>query len=49
LLDIESGVIVICDVRYLSANCSLAWPMCFDLEPMYPTDRHTSNRGQTTL
>jgi len=39
--DLESGVLVTCDVGYLCANFSLPRPLCLDLGPMYATDDKT--------
>jgi len=53
--DLESGVRVMCDVGYLSANFSLPRPLCSRLRPdvrdrrQTSSDRHTSDRRQTCI
>ena len=45
--DLESGVRVTCDVRYLCVNFSLPWPLCSRLRPDI-RDRQTSDDRRQT-
>jgi len=47
-LDLEIGVRVTCDVRYLCANFSLLGPLYYRLRPDVH-DRLTSDRRQTRI